>query len=229
MARAADGDRDHCVRGSIAHAAGSVKTASNVRSALRALLVFLHLRGDTPTLVGVGGAVGGQARELAPVGARRRPGGAAARKLWPRQLRWAVESRGAARLLARLGLRAGEIASVQLDDVEWRAGEIVVVGRGRGCSRTAAAGPTMSVRRSSTTLRRPPSRVLSGVVPALAGAAGWTLERRRAADRRASRCARGARADGRASPTAHGSDRDATKAGASLPVSGQVLRHRRLQ
>jgi integrase/recombinase XerD len=34
-------------------------------------------------------------------------------------------------LLARLGLRAGEIVSLQLDDIRWRASEIVVRGKGR--------------------------------------------------------------------------------------------------
>ncbi|MCA1680194.1 MAG: site-specific integrase [Actinobacteria bacterium] len=33
-------------------------------------------------------------------------------------------------LLARLGLRAGEVARLSLDDVDWRAGEIVVRGKG---------------------------------------------------------------------------------------------------
>lgn len=34
-------------------------------------------------------------------------------------------------LLARLGLRAGEIVSLELDDIRWRAGEIIVRGKGR--------------------------------------------------------------------------------------------------
>jgi len=38
-------------------------------------------------------------------------------------------------LLARLGLRAGEVAGLGLDDVEWRAGELVVVGKGRRSER----------------------------------------------------------------------------------------------
>lgn len=38
-------------------------------------------------------------------------------------------------LLARLGLRAGEIAALALDDVDWRAGEIVVHGKGRRSER----------------------------------------------------------------------------------------------
>ena len=34
-------------------------------------------------------------------------------------------------VLARLGLRAGEVAVLRLDDIDWRAGEIVVRGKGR--------------------------------------------------------------------------------------------------
>jgi len=34
-------------------------------------------------------------------------------------------------LLARLGLRAGEIVSLEMDDIRWRAGEIVIRGKGR--------------------------------------------------------------------------------------------------
>jgi site-specific recombinase XerD len=34
-------------------------------------------------------------------------------------------------LLARLGLRAGEIVSLELGDIRWRSGEIVVHGKGR--------------------------------------------------------------------------------------------------
>lgn len=33
-------------------------------------------------------------------------------------------------LLARLGLRAGEVAALQLDDIDWRAGEIMIRGKG---------------------------------------------------------------------------------------------------
>ena len=33
-------------------------------------------------------------------------------------------------LLARLGLRAGEVVALQLDDLEWRSGEIIVRGKG---------------------------------------------------------------------------------------------------
>ena len=33
-------------------------------------------------------------------------------------------------LLARLGLRAGEVVALQLDDIDWRAGEIIIRGKG---------------------------------------------------------------------------------------------------
>ena len=33
-------------------------------------------------------------------------------------------------LLARLGLRAGEVAQLTLDDIDWRAGELLVRGKG---------------------------------------------------------------------------------------------------
>ena len=38
-------------------------------------------------------------------------------------------------LLARLGLRGGEVIAMELDDVDWRAGEIVVHGKGRRVDR----------------------------------------------------------------------------------------------
>ena len=38
-------------------------------------------------------------------------------------------------LLLRLGLRAGEVAGLSLEDVDWRAGELVVVGKGRRSER----------------------------------------------------------------------------------------------
>src|SRR3954453_14900589 len=34
-------------------------------------------------------------------------------------------------LLARLGLRGGEVVALALDDIRWRAGEIVVRGKGQ--------------------------------------------------------------------------------------------------
>ncbi|MEJ7744378.1 MAG: hypothetical protein WKF73_18660 [Nocardioidaceae bacterium] len=33
-------------------------------------------------------------------------------------------------LLARMGLRAGEVAGLQLDDIDWRRAEITIRGKG---------------------------------------------------------------------------------------------------
>lgn len=38
-------------------------------------------------------------------------------------------------LLARLGLRAGEVMAMRLEDVDWRAGELTVRGKGSRCDR----------------------------------------------------------------------------------------------
>jgi integrase/recombinase XerD len=38
-------------------------------------------------------------------------------------------------MLARLGLRAGEVAALGLDDVDWRAGELRITGKGRRAER----------------------------------------------------------------------------------------------
>src|SRR5436190_13680040 len=37
--------------------------------------------------------------------------------------------------LVRLGLRAGEVAALELDDIVWRAGEMVVHGKGNRAER----------------------------------------------------------------------------------------------
>jgi integrase len=38
-------------------------------------------------------------------------------------------------MLSRLGVRAGEVAALMLEDVDWRAGELVIVGKGRRSER----------------------------------------------------------------------------------------------
>ena len=38
-------------------------------------------------------------------------------------------------MLARLGLRAGEVAGLRLEDLDWRAGEVVIAGKGRRVER----------------------------------------------------------------------------------------------
>ena len=108
---------------------------NNVVTALRALLRFLYLRGYTATpLAGaapraMGWRDRGPSRGLAP---RQ-----VARLLVSCDRRTSTGRRDFAILvvLARLGLRANEVATLRLEDVDWRAGEITVHGKGNRTDR----------------------------------------------------------------------------------------------
>jgi integrase/recombinase XerD len=104
-------------------------------TALRSLLGFLHLRG----------LVSGPLADAVPSTASWRLSGLP-RALEPEQVDELLAScdrhgctgrRDYAVLvmLARLGLRAGEVAALKLEDVDWRAGEVRIVGKGRRAER----------------------------------------------------------------------------------------------
>lgn len=105
------------------------KTVQRVATALRSLLRFWHLQGLT----------GGPLDRAVPKAANRRPGlprplehGQVAALLASCDQQTAMGQRDLAMLilLARLGLRAGEVAGLTLDDIDWRAGEISIAGKG---------------------------------------------------------------------------------------------------
>ena len=100
-------------------------------TAMRSLLRFLHLRGETMIDL-----------SLCVPTVRRYRGAAVHPYLSPDEVERVLSAtdRSSARgrrdhaillLLARLGLRAGEIVTLDLGDIRWRAGEIVVRGKGR--------------------------------------------------------------------------------------------------
>jgi hypothetical protein len=104
------------------------RTAETVVCALRALLRFLHVHGWTTAPLAAAVPSVPQRREGLP------------RALPAEQLTVLVESCDRATpvgcrdhailmLLARLGLRCGEVAGLALDDLDWRAGELVVHGK----------------------------------------------------------------------------------------------------
>ncbi len=127
-------------------------------------------------------------------------------------------------LLARLGLRGAEAAGLQLGDVDWRAGEIAVTGKGSRTERLpVAAGealvawltggrPACQSRAVFVTVRRPYRQLTPEAVRAVMG---------RACDR-AGLQRRGAHR------LRHALATEMLRAGASLPEVGQVLRHRSL-
>jgi len=99
-------------------------------SALRSFLRFLFLRGQTPVDLACAipmvrqGHVAAVQRHVAPEDVER--------ILRTCDLSSATGRRDHAilLLLARLGLRAGEIVALDLDDLRWRDGEIIVRGKG---------------------------------------------------------------------------------------------------
>lgn len=127
-------------------------------------------------------------------------------------------------LLGRLGLRAGEVAALQLDDVDWTTGEIMIRGKGRALGRLplpADIGEAMvtylrRATRSRTTravfvrCRAPYDAVKPGAIIAIAKTA--------------------LRAAGIASGGAHRLRHTAAtqmlRRGASMTEIAQVLRHR---
>jgi site-specific recombinase XerD len=201
------------------------KTAQRLATALRSLLRFWHLQGLTS----------GPLDRAVPKVANRRPG--LPRPLEPAQVQAMLAScdRGTPAgcrdlailtLLARMGLRAGEVAGLRLDDIDWRLGEITVRGKGNRRDRLplpADAGeavadwlrhgrPATALDRSVFIRIKAPHRGLTsgGVTQAVAAAAGRA---------------------GLGVIYAHRLRHSAATAilagGGSLAEVGQVLRHRR--
>lgn len=131
-------------------------------------------------------------------------------------------------LLARLGLRAGEVVALELDDIHWDVGEILVRGKGRLHDRLplpADVGEALTLylreARGSSTSRRV---FLRRIAPAV-GLAGPSAvcEVARQALRRA-----GLKPSGRAGAHIfrHSLATQMLRRGASLAEISQVLRHR---
>ena len=113
----------------------AVGSAKMIVTALRSLLNWLHLAGWLPVpLSAAVPAVAGWRLSGLPKGLEP---GEVRRLLASCDRRRATGRRDYAILLmlARLGLRAGEVAALSLDDINWRLGEIVVRGKGNRADR----------------------------------------------------------------------------------------------
>lgn len=205
----------------------SVGSAKLAVTALRSLLGFLHVEGliQTPMATMVPSVAGcrlaGLPRSLEPGEVQRLLGAC------DRRTRTGRRDFALLMLLVRLGLRAGEVRSLRLEDLDWRAGELVVRGKGDRVERlplpsevgqavaaylrrgrpVTAQGRTVFVR------VRAPHRALSsaGVTAAVVAAAS------RAGLGRVS-----------AHQLRHTVATQMVRSGVPLPEIGQVLRHRRL-
>jgi integrase/recombinase XerD len=129
-------------------------------------------------------------------------------------------------LLARMGLRAGEVAGLELSDIDWRAAEIVVRGKGNRQERLplpveageALAGwlkrgrPPCDCPQVITRVRAPHRRLTSSGISNIV----------------ASACTRAGLPVVHAHRLRHSAATEMLRAGAGLPEVGQVLRHRRV-
>jgi len=113
-----------------ARQSASAWSAKTLVTATRSLLRFLHVQGLIPApLAGAVPAVAGWRLSAVPRGLDRAQVEAVLAgpdTSTPAGLR----DRAVLTLLARLGLRGAEAAALGLEDVDWRAGEIIVRGKG---------------------------------------------------------------------------------------------------
>lgn len=207
-----------------AQARGSAKLTV---TALRSLLGFLHLDGVLPrSLVGAVPSVASWRLAALPQGL----GPTEVQRLLAacdRQRSTGRRDLAIMTLLVRLGLRAGEVAGLSLDDVDWRAGEIVVRGKGGRAERLPLptdvgeaivdylrrGRPTSAVGRTVFVRAKAPHRALTSsgvslVVAAAAERAGLGVVH--------------------AHRLRHTMATEMLRAGGSLVEIGQVLRHRRM-
>jgi site-specific recombinase XerD len=202
----------------------SPSAAKQTTTALRSLLAYLHVTGEIDrSLVGAVPSVAGWRMTGLPKGLE--PG--QVRALLASCDRDTASGRRAfaiLTMLVRLGMRAGEVAALRLDDVNWRAGEVMIRGKGDRCERLplpADVGEAVSAYLPDRPLVGVNERVLFLRVKAPLGpmTSVAVSDVVAAAARRAHIGTVGAHR------LRHTVAVEMLRAGASLPEIGQVLRH----
>jgi integrase/recombinase XerD len=131
-------------------------------------------------------------------------------------------------LLSRLGLRAGEVAGLSLEDIDWRAGQILVRGKGRREERLPLPADVGEAVAAYLRGSRPPSVVSRAVFVANA-APHQTLSAGAISQIVAAASGRAGLGTIFAHRLRHTAATQALRAGASLPEVGQLLRHNRIE
>lgn len=107
--------------------------AKHTTTALRSLLVYLHVEGE------IGRSLAGAVPSVAAWRLATLPKGLELGQVLALLASCDLDTAGGRRdfailtMLVRLGVRAGEVAALSLDDVHWRTGEITVRGKGSRC------------------------------------------------------------------------------------------------
>ncbi len=200
-----------------------VRNPAYIACGVRSFLRFCHLRGLIATpLAGAVPRVASRQRSKLPVSV---DAGAIKKLLHSCDRRSAFGRRDFAvlNLLARLGLRAGEVVAMDLGDIDWRAGELVVRGKGGRRDRMplpADVGQAIAAwlshgrgspacRNVFTRVRAPRRPLTSAGVSALVRAA----------------CRRAGLPEVHAHRLRHAAATELLRAGANLEEIGLVLRH----
>ena len=199
----------------------------SVATALRSLLGFLHVEGVLER--SLAGAVPGVGAWRAAGLPRPLESGELRRLLASCDRRTAIGRRDFAIvvLMGRLGLRCGEIAGLTLDDIDWRAGELLIYGKGHrddGVPLPVDVGSALAgyLRRGRPASALDRAVFVRALAPHRAMGPGAVSRVVAAAAERAGL------GPVRAHRLRHTAATELLRAGASLPEVGQVLRHRRL-
>lgn len=197
-------------------------------TALRSFLGFLHLDGVTErSLV-----------QAVPKVSRRRLAGLP-KGLEPDQVRRLLAACDAhtpvgcrdlaiLTLLARLGLRRGEVAGLRLDDIDWRAGTIALRGKGN-CLERVPLPPDVGRRLAEYLRNARPANARGRTVFVRCVAPHHALSPSRVSTIVADAARRAGLGRVHAHRLRHTAATELLRAGASLPEIGQLLRHRRAQ
>ena len=130
-------------------------------------------------------------------------------------------------LLARLGLRAGEVAGLELDDLDWAAGEISVRGKGSRQERLPLPADVGEALAAYLHGSRPPAGCRKVFLRLNAPVTGLTAPAVTAVVYHA--CARAGLPKAGAHRLRHSAASAMLAGGATLTEIGQVLRHARLE
>jgi integrase/recombinase XerD len=202
----------------------NTESAKAMVTALRSLLRFLHVTGRAGPLTGAVPAVANWRLAGLP---RRLSGGQVEALIEGCDTDTAVGVRDRALLvlLARLGLRTAEAAALQLEDVDWQSGQILIRGKGSRVERLPLPQTVGEALAEYLTTTRPRSASRS-VFLTVRGRPPRPLTAMAVRQIVARACGRAGLPRLGAHRLRHTLASDLLRAGNSLPQIGQVLRHR---